>query len=282
MINPEAPFADLRAPDGAFARVYLDGAQVAQWIPADSTDDRLFVSPNAQYGAGLVIRGGIPVCFPQFGTFGPFAQHGFARHCRWTITDDTRTSDGLVVLSLTERDVPPATAEALETVWPHRFSADLHVAVGGDTLSVTLVVTNTGDSAFTFTAALHPYFAVRDAFAVSVHGLDGLTFRDALQGGAEFTAPEAPLAITGPLDRIYFSAPDALELREPHRTLRIEKDGFTDAVVWNPGTAGTASREDFQPGDERHMVCVEAAVIRPGVTLAPGAAWAGTQRMVAS
>jgi glucose-6-phosphate 1-epimerase len=57
--------------------------------------------------------------------------------------------------------------------------------------------------------------------------------------------------------------------------------GSSDTVVWNPGTDGTRARADFVPGDEVRMVCVEAAVVRPPVTLAPGGQWIGTQIMTA-
>ena len=81
----EAPSIELNALDGAFARVYLDGAHVTSWIPTRSTFDRLFVSREAQYGPSCSIRGGIPVCFPQFGAFGPMKHHGFARLSRWNV-----------------------------------------------------------------------------------------------------------------------------------------------------------------------------------------------------
>lgn len=277
----DAPFLALRAPDGATARLHLDGAQVTSWIPAGETDDRLFVSARAEYGPGRSARGGIPVCFPQFGPFGALPQHGFARTTRWRVADH-RDGSGTARLVLTEADVardrPPAECAA----WPHPFRAGLLGRVEGNALEVTLEVTNTGDAPFAFTAALHPYFAVRDAFACEVHGLQGLRYRDALLAGAVLDEHDATLAITGPLDRVYYAAPDALVLREPHRSLRIAKRGFPDAVVWNPGTAGTSSRRDFVPGDERSMLCVEAGAIGAPVTLAPGARWSGTQRMEAT
>lgn len=277
----DAPALLISAADGARARVQLDGAQVTSWFPAGASDDRLFVSQRAEYGRGVSVRGGIPICFPQFGPFGPLPQHGFARNSRWTVADDSRAGAGELRLGLTERDLPSSRPEAERAAWPHPFSADLCVDVRGDALTVTLGVTNTGTAPFTFTAALHPYFAVRDAFATSVHGLAGLTYRDALLAGAERLAGSGTLGITEPLDRIYYGAPDILELREPHRTLRIEKSGFSDAVVWNPGSAGTSSRRDFAPGDEYHLLCVEAAQVRAPITLAPGARWNGMQRMIA-
>jgi glucose-6-phosphate 1-epimerase len=89
------------------------------------------------------------------------------------------------------------------------------------------------------------------------------------------------LSIDGHIDRVYYATPDVIELREPDRTLRIEKRGFPDTVVWNPGAQGTRTRADFADGDEVRMVCVEAAVVRPPVLLASGEQWVGTQRMTA-
>jgi len=278
--HADAPFLDLRSGDGARARIHLDGAQVASWIPAGSTDDRLFVSARALYGAGKSIRGGIPICFPQFGPYGALPQHGFARTSRWTLVreeqpDEPRPGKGArATLQLRE-------TEQTRAVWPHAFRADLHVQVHGARLAVTLEVSNTGADALSFTAALHPYFRVRDAFATRVRGLGGTRFRDALRDGVLFDETNEPLPITGPLDRVYVDAPDVLEIVEPDRTLRIEKIGFPDAVVWNPGPAGTASRVDFAPGEEQHMLCVEAGAIMQPVVLAPGARWSGTQILTA-
>lgn len=270
-----APHLDLVASDGARARVYLDGGQVASWIPAGSADDRLFVSARAMYGEGQSIRGGIPICFPQFGATGPLRQHGFARNVRWTVARNMQGEDGARVL------LTLADSEYTRALWPYAFRAELSVHVAASSLTVEMTVENTDSHPFEFTVALHPYFGVRDAFATQVHGLTGTRYRDALQDGAVFEETDEALHITGPLDRVYFDTPDQLELVEPHRVLRIEKRGFPDAVVWNPGPAGTSSRADFVPGDERAMLCVEAAAVGRPITLAPGERWTGTQIMTA-
>lgn len=275
------PGLAIRAPDGAQARLLLDGAQVVSWVPAGEREDRLFVSARAEYGRGVSARGGIPICFPQFGPFGALPQHGFARNTRWRVSDRSRLEQGEARLLLTEQDIVASRPEAERAAWPHAFAAEVLVQLSGSALAVTLAVANTGAHPFTFTAAFHPYFAVRDAFATWVHGLSGLTYRDALLDGAECLENASTLAITGPLDRIYYGAPDVIALREPHRTLRIEKSGFADAVVWNPGSAITASKRDFAPGDERGMLCIEAAAVRVPIALAAGAQWSGTQRMIA-
>lgn len=271
----DAPSVELRATDGAFARLYLDGAHVTSWMPARSPVDRLFVSREAQYGPGCSIRGGIPVCFPQFGAFGPIGQHGFARLSRWTVvTHDEINGGARVVMRLTD-------TESSRAVWPFAFQADLSVHVAAAVLTVQLTVTNTDSQPLSFTAALHPYFAVENALATTVTGLSGCRYRDALRDGAEFDEAGDVLPIDGHIDRVYFATPDVIEMREPNRTLRIEKRGFPETVVWNPGADGTRSRADFADGDERHMVCVEAAVVRPPVSLASGEQWIGTQLMTA-
>jgi glucose-6-phosphate 1-epimerase len=255
--------------------VYLDGAQVASWIPAGSTDDRLFVSERALYGEGQSIRGGIPICFPQFGATGPLKKHGFARNLRWQLEGQSQDDkEARARLTLTDSDVTRA-------MWPYTFTAALDVAVTGASLTVSLTVTNTGSAPFAFTAALHPYFRVENAFACAVHGLGGTTYRDALCSGEPFTSPGGPLTIEGHIDRVYVATPDVLHLVEPHRILRIEKHGFPDAVVWNPGAEITAKTADFAPGDEHHMLCVEAGAIGRPVTLSAGERWTGTQVMEA-
>ncbi|WP_353267449.1 D-hexose-6-phosphate mutarotase [Gemmatimonas sp.] len=270
-----AEHLSLLANDGAHARVYLDGAQVASWTPAGSTDDRLFVSRHARYGAGQSIRGGIPICFPQFGATGALQQHGFARNSVWRVVRETTDADGArAVLELTDTAYTRA-------MWPFAFHAELSVHVAGAALTVELTVSNTDSQPFAFTAALHPYFRVRDAYATHVEGLGGTRYRDALQGGEVFRETRDPVPVQGAVDRVYFDTPDVLALVEPHRTLRIEKRGFPDAVLWNPGREGTASRADFVAGDEYDMVCLEAGAVGRPVMLAPGARWTGTQIMTA-
>jgi glucose-6-phosphate 1-epimerase len=271
----EAPSLELTAPDGASARVYLDGAQVTSWIPAGANENRLFVSAQARYGPGESIRGGIPVCFPQFGTRGGLRQHGFARNLRWTVVRNMVADDGArAVLRLADSDETRA-------VWPFEFQAELSVHVAGASLTVELTVSNTDGQPFEFTAAFHPYFRVRDAYGVEIRGLSGTRYQDALRDGQLFDERDATLRIDGAIDRIYHDTPDLLEVHEPDRVLRIEKRGFPDAVVWNPGAAGTAAKADFVAGDEQHMLCVEAGVIHSPVALAPGKQWTGTQVMTA-
>lgn len=50
---------------------------------------RLFTSESALFDGKKAIRGGIPICFPQFAKLGPLAQHGFARVSYWEVRNQT-------------------------------------------------------------------------------------------------------------------------------------------------------------------------------------------------
>ncbi|MBL0170877.1 MAG: D-hexose-6-phosphate mutarotase [Gemmatimonadaceae bacterium] len=273
MIPTEFPSLHLRSPDGAHATIALDGGHVTSWVPATEHENRLFVSARSTYGPGKAIRGGIPVIFPQFGAFGSLRQHGFARLCRWTV-DGSRTFAGAGRGQLHLSD-----SDDTRTQWPHAFSADLSIVVEGVALAVAMTIRNTDTSPIAFTAAFHPYFAVRDAFTTRVEGLSGCRYRDSLLEGQMVVEAAPVLQITGPLDRIYSNAPDRLVIRDGARSIIIEKSGFPEAVVWNPGIEGTRSRADFAEGEEQGMLCVEAAAIQHPIVLAPDESWTGTQRM---
>lgn len=268
----DAPSILITAADGASARIYLDGAHVTSWIPAGG-EEQLFVSARARYGPGQSIRGGVPICWPQFGASGPLKQHGFARVSRWELLRQVQEERGArAVLRLTDSDETRA-------LWPYSFNAELSVFVEAQLLRIELTVNNTDAQPIEFTAALHPYFRVNDAFSTTVRDLKQCRYRDALRQGEVFVEQDETLAITGPLDRVYFGSPNRLELRDGARTVVIAKSGFPDAVVWNPGSVGTSSRDDFVPGDENSMLCVEAAAVEHPVMVLPGERWTGMQEM---
>lgn len=257
--------------DGARAELHPDGAHITSWVPAGAREDRLFVSTKSAFGAGASIRGGVPVIFPQFASDGPLPKHGFARTSPWTVVSIDENADfARAQLELVDSIVTRA-------IWPYAFHATLAVQIEGNVLDVTLSIENRHDAPFSFTAALHTYFRVRDALRTEVVGLSGHRYRDALEGRAEHEESGATLAITGEIDRVYYNATSPLELREPHRAVGIEQHGFRDVVVWNPGDCGLRGKADFVPGEEREMLCIEAAAVQHPIVLEPGAQWSGTQ-----
>ncbi|MBX9628972.1 MAG: D-hexose-6-phosphate mutarotase [Burkholderiales bacterium] len=268
------PATRLTAPDGATALVTDRGAQVLSWIPAGG-DERLYLSETAVYAPDTPIRGGVPVIFPQFGTLGALARHGFARTASWTLDESRAGAD--YALATWCLDSNPAT----RAIWPHEFRAELTVSVGGNQLDVELAIENTGTEPFEFTAALHSYLRVREVEHAKLTGLEHTEFRDQLAGGEVRTEARETLSFDGPIDRIHLDVPPRLVLSESGRQLLIESSGFPDVVIWNPWDTGSAAFKDLPPLGFRRMLCVEAAAIGSPVTVKPGLVWAGRQTLVA-
>ncbi|HNQ09783.1 MAG TPA: D-hexose-6-phosphate mutarotase, partial [Giesbergeria sp.] len=91
------PCIRLAIGDGDSALVALHGAQVLSWISGGR--ERLYLSPKAVFDGQAAIRGGIPLCFPQFNQRGPLPKHGFARNLAWR-ADGAQAGEGVTRLSL--------------------------------------------------------------------------------------------------------------------------------------------------------------------------------------
>lgn len=270
------PMLALTAGDGARADVYMHGAHVTSWIPAGESDDRLFVSDRAIFAGDAPIRGGVPVCFPQFADQGPLPLHGFARSAAWQLVRAGATADGGA-----QAQFRFAADDATRARWPHAFVLDYVVTVRARKLSLALAVGNPGPSPFAFTAALHTYLAVADLRAARIRGLAGARYRDKVQRIDDVPETAAELAVDRAIDRVYYAAPQDLALVEPSRTVAIRADGFVDTVVWNPDSAKGATIPDLQADGYLRFVCIEAACARAAVTVAAGGSWHGSQELFA-
>ena len=269
------PKVVLVARDGARAEIYLHGAHLTSWTPAGTAADRLFLSARSRFDENAAIRGGIPVCFPQFSAQGPLPNHGFARVTLWDLASAGQAKDGSACALFRLAD-----SAATRLSWPHAFALEMAVTLSGPWLDVSLFVTNTGTDRFSFTAALHTYLRVEDVAATTVHGLGGARYHDKVRGLRDCRQSALDLRIDGEVDRIYCAAPDDLEVREPARAMAIAATGFPDTVVWNPGHAA-ASLADLEPGGEKRMLCIEAAAAANPVSLDGGGTWRGSQRLTA-
>lgn len=263
----------LRNAAGDEAVLSPHGAQLLSWRPAGE-QEQIYLSPLSRPAPGVALRGGVPVCFPQFSQRGPLPKHGYARTSRWT----------LVTPALPGAPVAEARFQLDSSMspggWDRAFCLVLVARLGTRWLELQLQVANTGRSAWSFTAALHTYLRVGDVRAVRLAGLQGLDYEDMVAGNAVRREEAAELAIAGEVDRVYRDVSRPLHLRGsgwPER--RLLQEGFPDAVVWNPGAAKAATLGDLPPDDWPHMLCVEAGAITQPVELAPGKTWRGLQRL---
>lgn len=266
----QLPAVRITAADGAQAIVTLFGAHVVSWIPAGAKE-QLFCSARSALDGSKAIRGGIPVIFPQFGERGNGMRHGFARLSDWSLVNSgAEDGAGYAEFGLSSDDKMGAP-------WPHAFSLLLRVTVQADTLDLAFRVHNTGQSAFSFSAALHTYHAVANITSVEIDGLQQLDYLDQTSPAqAEAKQTVRMLTCTGVLDRIYTGVPGDLRLRDGARELRLSQEGFSDAVVWNPGPS--ASLSDMADEEAQRFVCIEPALIAP-CELPAGGVWLGRHRV---
>lgn len=261
---------------GSSAEIYIQGAHITSWKDHRG-EERLFLSRMSEFIPRHPIRGGIPVVFPQFGD-GPLPKHGFARVADWQLSGSSVSDDGDVSIILTLGDSEPT-----RRIWDFRFSLEMIVTLGADSLSVRMSVANTGDDPFDFQIALHTYFAVSDIHSAAVCGLDGVEYLDALQDRLRLTEPHLGVTFDGELDRIYLSTPDRLVITDGagRKRMLIGKRGMPDAVVWNPWIEKSIRLADFGDDEYRQMVCVETGAVVPGITLSPKERWTGETVLMA-
>ncbi|XP_031108281.1 putative glucose-6-phosphate 1-epimerase isoform X1 [Ipomoea triloba] len=297
----------LREVRGSSAEVYFYGGHVTSW-KNEHGEEMLFVSSKAIFKPPKAIRGGIPICFPQFSNLGPLEQHGFARNRFWTVDKDPPP-------------VPPNSRAFIDLIlkpseddlkiWPHRFGGctlitfwltfifsalsfsdlvfssyefRLRVTLGpaGDLMLTSRIRnTNTDGKPFTFTFAYHTYLSVSDISEVRVEGLETLDYLDNLQNRERFTEQGDAITFEGEVDKMYLSTPTKIAIldHEKKRTFVIRKDGLPDAVVWNPWDKKAKAMADFGDDEYKHMLCVEAAAVEKAITLKPGEEWRGRQEL---
>lgn len=268
----DMPRVTLSHRSGASAEIYLHGAHVTSWRNANG-DELFFLSRESNWAADKPIRGGIPICFPQFSNHGPLLLHGFARISEWTLAQTERLGSGEVVATLQLGD-----SDATLALWPHRFTIELRVTLAETALTLALQVKNNGDKPFDFQLALHTYFGVGEIQRAAVCGLEGTMFSDSLRNNVHEVEPRQEIRFDQETDRIYINTPNCVRIRDEarNRTVAIQKSGMADAVVWNPWIEKAQRMPDFGDDEYLRMVCVETGNMASRVNLAPHGQWHGT------
>lgn len=260
----------------ATAVVSTYAGQVLSWQPANANADVLFVSEKAFYAPGKAIKGGIPVCWPWFGT-DPQGRgaHGFVRNRQWQVTASSALASGATSLTLKAviDEVPAET-------WA--FPCELEIVIEvSDQLCVTMITRNSGEQPMPLTQALHTYFRVGDISQVSVNGLDQLTYFDAIDN-MQIRQQNGPVCFQSEVDRIYRQVGDSLSIDDlsMNRRIRINSQGSHSTIVWNPWVDKSKAMTDFADDEYRQMLCVETAnagddriMLEPGAEYRLGACY---------
>ncbi|CAM8947357.1 hypothetical protein QQ045_017800 [Rhodiola kirilowii] len=272
----------IRSPRGASLLVSLHGGQVLSW-KTERGEELLFISSKSKFKPPNSVRGGIPICFPQFGKGGALEQHGFARNKMWVTDADPpalpphdSVGKSFVDLLLKSNDVDMKT-------WLHRFEFRLRVALSHDG-NITMIprVRNINGKPFVFSFAFHTYFSVSDISEVRVEGLETLDYLDNLFQRERFTEQGDALTFESEVDRLYVDSKDVVAVydHEKKRTFHIIKEGLPDIAVWNPWDKKSKSMTDLGDDEYKRMLCVDGAAAERPITLKPGEEWTGRLELI--
>ncbi|KAI9180919.1 hypothetical protein LWI28_009434 [Acer negundo] len=267
----------LRNPHGASVKISLHGGQVTSWRN-EHGEELLFTSSKASFKPPKAIRGGIPVCFPQFGNCASLEQHGFAKNKIWTVDENPpplhpNDSHGKSFVDLLLK----STEEELKC-WPYSFEFRLRVSLAADgDLSLISRVRNINGKPFSFSFAYHTYLLVSDISEVRIEGLETLDYLDNLRQKERFTEQGDAVTFESEVDRVYLHCPNVIAVldHERKRTYMIRKEGLPDVVVWNPWEKKSKSMVDFGDEEYKQMLCVDGAVMEKPITLKRGEEWTG-------
>jgi glucose-6-phosphate 1-epimerase len=232
--------------------------------------DLLYEAPISLHKALQPRRGGVPVLFPQFNLSGSFDKHGFARVMPWRLIrddielDSNKTPVGHWVAELEATPESVAQyASAASTVWVHHARLSLQATFTASAMKIMLMVINTGSTTFQFTGGLHPYFKWEHEQALIPELGITLNRDDMLRAGQGFEkCLQAPAVLTMQMNT-------GME----QKTLTIERYGFHEWMLWNPGPKHTLT--DIEADDWRRFICLEPISVNTPHVLAPGQQFSG-------
>ncbi|MFA7069531.1 MAG: D-hexose-6-phosphate mutarotase [Sulfurimonas sp.] len=223
----------------ATAKISLKGATLFSYKKVGE-DELFWVSEANDFDNNSPIRGGVPICWPWFGSTS-LPPHGFARDSRWEFVSYDEPN-GVVVFKLDEP-------------WEYRYSLVFSLKIG-KTLSMKLSTTNLDTREFSLSQALHSYFNISDISSVKVSMLDGKSYLDALDFKQK--NQNGDIVIDKEIDRVYSDVDGAI-LVDKHRAIHIKNSGSKSIVVWNPWVEKTKRLRNMLKDDYKKMLCIESA-----------------------
>jgi len=262
----------------AEAELFIQGAHLTHYMVSEKYP-LIWCSREAKFQKNSAIRGGIPLCWPWFGdltknpdsvqasmALGASSAHGFVRHLDWVLTEisEPSSSETIVKMALSSSDYT-------QQFFPHAFQLIIEFSIS-DQLVINFSVVNTSKGSFSYTSALHSYFAIGDITQCSVTGFEDGLYIDALDNWQQ-KKQMGVVSINGEVDRIYLDAPDRCSIHstQQNRVIRLETSGSRSTVIWNPWVEKSKRLSDFDNIEYQQMLCIETAnALQDFVSLAAG------------
>ncbi|KAF0980072.1 hypothetical protein FDP41_001225 [Naegleria fowleri] len=276
-------------------------------------DELMFVSEKAVFATDKAIRGGTPICFPQFSDKGRLSMsHGFARNVKWEHVENVDSSNmygydssaTVACLRMIKSSSYEGTNKEIAQYLAEYdvLNVEMIFALSNDSLEMTLRVaedTNAlvEDEKFakvkSFTFAFHNYFRVDDITHVTLDGIHnnhhGVQYIDKVKKGELITVENSsPFEITQEVDRVYLDMLNPIESviveNKPtniSRMISISQNASTaqNVVVWNIWKEKCQKMSDMKTDDFSKYVCVEVGQIQTPVELERGKVFTSSQKI---
>jgi glucose-6-phosphate 1-epimerase len=248
----------------AKAQISLFGGHILSFKPSSDNRERLWLSDNVILDSVKPLRGGVPVCWPWFSDSHnqpdkDLPSHGWVRNQQWDLLDTEDSEQGTrLVLSPKTFNGPGFKGEALLKL----------VVFVGQKMSIELITENIGKDSFSYTCALHTYFAVDAISSTKLLGLSGL-YKDKTRDWQSFETPEKYM-FNEETDRVHLSTPESLSIKlDENITTEVLSYGHDSVVVWNPWKENAEKMKDMTDDGYKSMLCVETSVTQ-GQQVLPG------------
>ena len=233
----------------AEAKVALQGAHIFEY---KSKQNLLWLSESSPFEEGKALRGGIPLCWPAFGSNNPkLPQHGFARTAMFTLINVDETQQNKTILKLRLEDDVSSIA-----LWNYHFELTLTIIIA-DTLTLQLHTTNKDTKPFKLTQAFHTYFDISNISDVSIEGLDKKPYFDALDAKQKYQ--DGIITFDKEFDSVFQDVPKIITLKDTHSLRKIESKGSSSCVVWNPWIEKCSRMSGMRKNAYKEFVCIETA-----------------------
>jgi len=255
------------------AKLSLYGGQVLSWQP-NGHNDIFWLSKSAIFEQGKAIRGGVPLCWPWFGSHPDDSDnraenHGFARGNIWKVEQLNITEENVEVILVFQ-------GQKMHNLWPYAFKLK-QVLSFGKSFSQSLTMSNLSEDDAYVSAALHSYFAVSSPESISLDTLSDAAFDDKLTG--QSCQAQHLVNGVGPIDRVYHSNKTINIIdKNWQRTVKVKANNTKQWVFWNPGVELANSMADIHKHGEQEFVCLEAANTQPQL-LASGESYTMSQQV---
>ena len=250
---------------GASFQFHELGATVISFKTADNREC-LFLSRDAKLQSrNRAIRGGIPLCFPQFGQPDKsMPQHGFLRTNFWKVDESSvydNDSGAGISLTLDLKDAENSRGGKWDENTTLDCTATFTIKVDAFKMTTELEIKNTAGEKFDFQALQHTYFRVENGAAYDpnecyVKGLQGYKVSDKITN-EEYSLGADPIVLEGNVDRVY-APPNGKDVVSVSigvgggKVMKLTASGTCDdsavpvsCVVWNPYKEKAEEMSDF-------------------------------------